>query len=92
VPGRDAFIDVLLELNPAAVARSRDSARYVLELSRDVADQKCRVANAELRTDRRPEILTSKAVDPLTGLDVILVASRWAVVAPDSVVPGVAAG
>lgn len=81
---KDAFIDVSCELNPVQLAQERDPARFVLELSRETADARCAESGARLRTDRAPEVVVSHAIEPTTGRDVILVASRWAVLVPDS--------
>lgn len=82
---QDLFIDVHLEVNPDAAATQRDASRYLLELSRDTADRQCADNGGRLRTDKAPEFQVSRGLDPLTGSEVLLVSSRWAVVVPDTV-------
>lgn len=81
----DLYIDVHLELNPDELRLVKDPARYVLELSRDVAEQKCVEGGAILRTDRAPEVVIGKGLVALTGQDVVTCSSRWAATAPLSV-------
>lgn len=81
---RDLFVDVLLEVPVAELAGLPDPTRALWERMRDGADAKCAETGARLRTDRAPEIRVQQARHPLIG-DVTLVASRWAVVAPDGV-------
>jgi hypothetical protein len=80
---RDTFIDVLLEV-PAKEMRHPDAPQAVLERMRDSADRLCAEQGARLRTDRAPEILVKEGIHPLLG-DMTLFASRWAVVAPETV-------
>lgn len=82
---QDLFIDVHLEVNPDVAAGQPDANRYLLELSRDTADRRCIEAGGRLRTDKAPEFVVSRVIDPLTGFGMLLVASRWAVVVPDAV-------
>lgn len=82
---RDAFIDVLLEVPVRELAGLHDPTRALYERMREGADAKCAEVGARLRTDRAPEVVVREGRHPLIG-DVTLVASRWAVVAPESVV------
>ncbi len=82
---RDAFVDVLLEVPAAELARLDDPTRFLWERMREKADALCAESGARLRTDRAPEVRVQEGRHPLLGLDMTLVASRWAVVAPDSV-------
>lgn len=81
---RDTFVDVRLEVPVAELAGLSDAATQVLERMRDSADRLCAESGARLRTDRSPEIIVQQAIHPLLG-DMTLFASRWAVVAPESV-------
>lgn len=83
---RDAFIDVLLEVPVRELQGVYDPTRALWERLRECADAKCAEVGARLRTDRAPEVHVREGRHPLFG-DMTLVASRWAVVAPDSVVP-----
>ena len=82
---KDVFIDVTLEVPVAQLARLRDPTRELYESMRTKADALCRENGARLRTDRAPEVRVQEAHHPLLG-DMTLIASRWAVVAPDGVV------
>jgi len=84
---RDVFVDVLLEVPVAELARLQDPTRELYEAMRVKADALCAESGARLRTDRHPEVRVQEARHALLG-DVTLVASRWAVVAPDGVVAG----
>lgn len=82
---RDAFVDVLLEVPVRELAGLPDPTRALWERMREGADAKCAEVGARLRTDRAPEVHIREGRHPLIG-DMTLVASRWAVVAPDSVI------
>jgi hypothetical protein len=82
---RDAFVDVLLEVPTADLATQADPTRYLFERMRDSADALCAGQGARLRTDRTPEVVIREGRHPLLGLDMTLVASRWAVVTPERV-------
>lgn len=84
---RDAFVDVLLEVPAADLRHVDDPTRFLYERMRSRADELCSEAGARLRTDRAPEVHIREGRHPLLGLDMTLVSSRWAVVAPESVVP-----
>ena len=81
---RDAFVDVLLEVPVRELAKLQDPTAALYERMREGADAKCAEAGARLRTDRAPEVRVQEARHPLLG-DMTLVASRWAVVAPEGV-------
>jgi len=74
---RDLFVDVNLE-------SEHDPARLALEMTRETAERLCAENGARLRTDRDPEIVIRRAVKPVTGRDVVLVATRWPVLAPET--------
>lgn len=80
---KDVFVDVTAEILLSELARVIDPDREVYELLRQKADAACAENGARLRTDRAPEVHVKRAQHYL-GWDVLLVASRWAVVAPDS--------
>jgi hypothetical protein len=82
---RDVFVDVLLEVPAVELARLDDPTAFLYERMRDRADQLCAASGARLRTDRSPEVRVQEGRHPLLGVDMTLVASRWAAVAPDSV-------
>ena len=79
-----AFIDVLLEVPVAQLAKSPDPTRELWETMRTKADAQCAEAGARLRTDVTPEVIVKQAHSALIG-DVTLVASRWAVEVPEAV-------
>ena len=83
---RDTFVDVRLEVPVRELAALPDASQQVLERMRDSADRLCEERGARLRTDRAPEIVIQQAMHPLMG-DMTLFASRWAVVAPETVAP-----
>jgi hypothetical protein len=80
---RDAFIDVLVEVPAADLAREADPTRFLYDVMRHKADAECATAGATLRTDRAPEVVVREGRHPLLHVDMTLVASRWAVVVPD---------
>lgn len=80
---RDAFIDVLVEVPVGDIQRDSDPTRHLYDLMRHKADQACAERGARLRTDRAPEVHVREGRHPLVG-DMTLVASRWAIVAPES--------
>ncbi len=80
---KDIYVDVELKLDAEALLAKRDPARLAMELSRDEARRLCDQSGAELRTDRHPEVVIGGAMDPKTGRHLLLVAARWAVIAPD---------
>lgn len=80
---RDLFIDVLLEVPVAKLARMEDPTRALYERMRERADELCADKGARLRTDRAPEVHIREGRHLLLG-DMTLVASRWAAVAPES--------
>lgn len=82
---RDVFVDVLLEVPASEVARLHDPTRELYEAMRTKADELCAASGARLRTDRAPEVRVQEGRHPLLGVDMTLVASRWAAVAPDGV-------
>lgn len=84
---RDLFVDVTLEVPVADLALQPDPTRYLYERMRDSADRLCEQSGATLRTDRAPEVHVREGRHPLLGVDMTLVASRWAVVAPENVTP-----
>jgi hypothetical protein len=81
---RDVFVDVLLEVPVRELAGLPDPSRELYERMRVSADRLCAEQGARLRTDRAPEVQVREGRHPLIG-DMTLVASRWAAVAPESV-------
>ena len=79
-----AYIDVLLEVPVAELAKCDDPTRTLWEAMRTKADMDCRDQGAKLRTDTTPQVIVRQAHTALIG-DVTLVASRWAVDVPDHV-------
>lgn len=82
---RDIFVDVLVEIPTRDLAQEADPTRYLYDLMRSRADELCAEGGARLRTDRAPEVHIREGRHPLLGIDMTLVASRWAVVAPERV-------
>lgn len=84
---RDAYVDVQLEINLASLEGKDNPDEFVISTARLEADRLCERNGARLRTDRVPEILVQKGQNRETGELCLLVATRWAVVAPDQAVP-----
>lgn len=84
---RDAFVDVRLEIDLDSLTTQDRPDEWVIEQARTEADRLCDRNGARLRTDRAPEILVEKGQHRETGQLCLLVATRWAVIAPDEVVP-----
>lgn len=82
---KDIFVDVQMEFDQIALAGVDDPSRYVIEASRAEAELLCEKSRATLRTDRPPEIVISEAQRKDTSARVVLVATRWAVIAPETV-------
>ena len=80
---RDVFVDVLLEVPLSDLAGVEDPTKHLYDRMRESADELCAEQGAKLRTDRAPEVHVREGRHPLLGLDMLLVASRWAVVAPE---------
>jgi hypothetical protein len=93
---KEVQIDVEMELPADEIqAGDRDFARQAMERMRDHADAVAREQGCTLRTDRLPEFNVMRAMTPGRPLqaaeEVILIASRWWVDAPDSFDPARAA-
>jgi hypothetical protein len=71
-------IDIHLEFDPLAVARTKDPTRTVAEASHYAATEAALAAGVTLRHPEPIEVVTTKAVTP-TGFDVLLVATRWTI-------------
>lgn len=82
---QDIFMDVRLEIDADSLSREADPAQWVIEKARYEADKLCEQSGARLRTDRAPEIIVERGQHRLTGQLCVLVATRWAVIAPDTV-------
>jgi len=82
---KDIFVDVTLEVPFDELRLVSDPARYCWEAMRHKADGLCAESGARLRTDAVPEITFERGSHPLLGGDFFLCASRWPVVAPESV-------
>lgn len=80
---KDIYVDVTLELDEGTVLQQPDPTAYIVETMRDAADRLCADNGAQLRTDRDPEFVVDRGQHRLLGIPVLLVASRWAVTAPD---------
>jgi hypothetical protein len=76
-------IDIHLEFDPLAVARTRDPTRTVAEASHYAATEAAREIGATLRHPEPVEVVTTKAVTP-QGADVLLVATRWTIDGADA--------
>lgn len=83
---RDLYVDVLLEVPTAELKDVADPSHALYERMRKRADELCDENGARLRTDRAPEVHIRQGRHPLLGIDMLLVASRWAVVAPERVI------
>jgi hypothetical protein len=79
---RDVFVEVLLEVPVAELARLTHPTEDLFEAMRKAADDMCADAGGYLRTDRAPEVRVQEAKS-LAQVDVTLFASRWAAVVPE---------
>lgn len=84
---RDSFVDVTLEVPARELMLERSPSQFVFEKMRSRAEELCERNFGRLRADSAPEIIVQNAIDPLTGSDMVLCASRWPVVIPDAVAP-----
>ena len=85
---KDTYLDVRLELNEDALLDAPDPTAFVIETSRAEADRLCAENGAHLRTDRAPEVYLERGQHRLTGERCLLIATRWACVAPENVPVG----
>lgn len=81
---KDLFVDVQIEYDADALSRQDDPDRFVIDAARVEAEIMCERSKARLRTDRPPEIIVQRAQRKDTKAQVVLVATRWAVVAPEN--------
>lgn len=78
----DRFVEVLLEVPVAELARLHDPTGELYERMRVAAEVKCAEVGGRVDAGLGPvEVLVQQARHPLVG-DFTLVASRWAVVLP----------
>lgn len=73
----DHIFDVRLELDTFRLATEKDPTRTIAELSRHKAEAFADEHHLRLRHPDPREVVTSQAVDPLTGKALTLVATRW---------------
>lgn len=73
----DLILDVHLEFSPLALATEHDPTRAIAEASRAAAEIQCTERGARLRHPDPRDVVTKRALHPLTGEDVLLVATRW---------------
>lgn len=70
-------LDVHLELDPLHLNAERDPVRAIAELSHRAAEEQAQAAGARLRHGDPIEVESKRAIRPLTGDEVLLVATRW---------------
>lgn len=75
----EAVMDVYLEFDPLHLAGQRDPTQTIAEASHHAATEQARAGNGTLRHPDPREVDAKKAIDPTTGRDVLLVATRWVV-------------
>lgn len=73
----ERLLDVHVELDPVALGRQRDPVQTIAEVSRRAAEDRCAETGVTLRHPDPREVVTRTAIDPLSGRDVLLVATRW---------------
>lgn len=94
---RDVQIDIEMEIHASdwQVERSvhdrNEFSRQAIEKMREKAREEAERAGGYLRVDRTPEFDSRQVGHPVLGVDLILVASRWWCVMPDSFDPARAA-
>lgn len=71
------LLDIHLDFDPAALARSRDATRTIAEASHQAANDQATEAGRRLRHPEPIDIVVKNATHPLTGQDVLLVSTRW---------------
>lgn len=78
----ERILEVHLEIDPVRLAREKDPTRTIAQLSRQAAEDKCAADGARLRHPDPQEVDVKTAMHPLTGDDVLLVATRWVADSP----------
>jgi hypothetical protein len=73
----ELVFDIHLEVDPVRLAGEHDPTQVVAELSRHAAEEQCLERGATLRHPDPREVHVHKAIKPLTGQTVLLVATRW---------------
>jgi hypothetical protein len=73
----ELVLDIHLELDPVALAQEPDPTRAIAELSRQAAEVQCLERSAQLRYPDLRDVEVRRALQPVTGDEVLLVASRW---------------
>lgn len=73
----DQVLDIHLELDPRALATEPDPTQAIAEASRRAAEAVCERQRMRLRHPDPREVVTKRALVPVTGEDVLLVATRW---------------
>lgn len=90
---RDVQIDIEMEIHASdwQVERSvhdrNEFSRQAIEKMRNAAAVEAELAGGYLRTDRMPEFDSRQVGHPVLGIDLIVVASRWWCVMPESFDP-----
>lgn len=77
MPDTDRLFDVELEFDTLRLAVEKDPVRTIAEASRHKAESFATEHGLTLRHPDPREVVTSNAIDPLTGRGVTLVATRW---------------
>lgn len=80
----DLVLDVHMEFDPVALAKTRNATREIAEASRRAAEDQCRERGAVLRHTEPREVVTRKAIKAITGTDVLLVSTRWLADGPEA--------
>lgn len=81
---RDVFLDVTLEVSAADLPVGQSGQIILDKLRPKVEAEVAAIPGARLRVDSRVEMHVSHAEHKLTGEDMVLVATRWPVVVPES--------
>lgn len=75
----DHLLDVHLEFDPLSLAREPNPTQAVAEASHHAATKQAEANGMTLRHPDPREVVSSRALAPTTGQDVLLVATRWVV-------------
>lgn len=73
----ELILDVHLEFDPVALALAYNPTQMIAEACRAAAEAQCVERRATLRHPDPRDVMTRRALAPLTGIDVLLVATRW---------------
>lgn len=73
----ELVLDIHLEFDADVLNGERDPTRVVAEMSRRAAEEQCSERKATLRHPDPRDVVVRRAIQPTTGIPVLLVATRW---------------